>query len=293
MKSRRCESSDGARRAPPGRSAKSSRHLGGALEVPLALRGEQAARAVERRVVADARQDVVELLVLRARVAHAVGGEERQAQPARQIDERLRCAAPPRAGGAAGARRGARPGKDRGEPSRAARAPRRGLPAASARATGPSSPPVGTCSPSACAATCSSVTAVSPFGFPSAPAVIETAEVPVAGPVLDEEREARQRTEARDPLVAATLLRERVRERPSDLCPLAAGRGETESPPPPPAPGSPPPSPPCRTAARRRRRCASTSATAGISRRAASSTRSSGSDAPSRNEKAEAARSST
>ena len=57
--------------------------------MPLALRGEQAPGPVERHVVADRRQDVVELLVLRARVAHAVGGEQRQAQPPREIHERL------------------------------------------------------------------------------------------------------------------------------------------------------------------------------------------------------------
>ena len=63
------------------------RHLGRALEVPLALGGEDPARAVERRVVADARHHVVELLVLLARVANAVRGEERKPQASREVDE--------------------------------------------------------------------------------------------------------------------------------------------------------------------------------------------------------------
>ena len=64
-------------------------HGGGAPEVALALRGQEAPRRIERRVPADARQDVVELLVLRAGVAHAIRREQRQPQPPRQIDERL------------------------------------------------------------------------------------------------------------------------------------------------------------------------------------------------------------
>ena len=72
-----------------GQVRKQSGHLGRAPEVPLALRGEEAARAVERRVVADAGEDVVELLVLLPRVAHAVGGKEREPQPPRDIHERL------------------------------------------------------------------------------------------------------------------------------------------------------------------------------------------------------------
>src|SRR6185295_12768996 len=57
-------------------------------ETPLALGGEDPARAVERRVMADARHHVVELLVLLARVADAVRGEERKPQASRQVEKR-------------------------------------------------------------------------------------------------------------------------------------------------------------------------------------------------------------
>ena len=73
----------------PGQVREELLHLGGALEMPLALRREKPSRAVERRVMADARHHVVELLVPGARVADAVGGQERQTQPAREVDERL------------------------------------------------------------------------------------------------------------------------------------------------------------------------------------------------------------
>jgi hypothetical protein len=54
----------------------------------LALRGEEAAGPIERHVVPDRSQDVVELLVLMPRIAHAVRRDERQLQRAGEIDER-------------------------------------------------------------------------------------------------------------------------------------------------------------------------------------------------------------
>src|SRR5262249_26337597 len=64
-------------------------HPGGVFEVPLPLRGENSARAVERRVMGDRCQDVVKLFVLRARVAHTVCRDVRQQQMTGEISERL------------------------------------------------------------------------------------------------------------------------------------------------------------------------------------------------------------
>ncbi len=64
-------------------------HGAGVPEVTLPLRREQASGGVERNVVANCGQDVVELLVLRPRVSHAVGREERQAQAPCEVRERL------------------------------------------------------------------------------------------------------------------------------------------------------------------------------------------------------------
>ena len=63
------------------------RHLLRAAEVAAALRGEQAPRGVEVRVVADAREDVVELLVPLPRVPDAVRRDERKPEAAREIDD--------------------------------------------------------------------------------------------------------------------------------------------------------------------------------------------------------------
>ena len=57
--------------------------------MPLALRGKQIPGRVERRVVADRGQNVVQLLVFGAGIARAVGRDERETGAPRQLDERL------------------------------------------------------------------------------------------------------------------------------------------------------------------------------------------------------------
>ena len=64
-------------------------HLGRALEVALAVGGEEAAGGVEGGVVADGGQHVVQRLVLSLSVAHAVGGEEGEAELAGEADQGL------------------------------------------------------------------------------------------------------------------------------------------------------------------------------------------------------------
>ena len=64
-------------------------HLLGALQVPLAVGGEQPAGLVEGGVMADRRQHVVQRLILTGSVAHAVGGEQGEAELAGEIDQRL------------------------------------------------------------------------------------------------------------------------------------------------------------------------------------------------------------
>ena len=66
---------------------KELRHLRGAFQMPLPLGRQQAARLVERRVAADGGHRVVQLLVPRRGVAHAIGGEDGKAQAQRQINE--------------------------------------------------------------------------------------------------------------------------------------------------------------------------------------------------------------
>ena len=138
--------------------------------MPLPLGGEQVSGRVERRVIADRGQDVVQLLVLRAGVASAVGRDEREIPPPGQIHERLVAVlllaqpVPPDLDVEP-------PGEDRREaderlPSRLEPSPRespRERPLLAARQA---------VEPPACASTSSSVTLVSPLGLPAAPAVI-------------------------------------------------------------------------------------------------------------------------
>ena len=73
-------------------------HLVGALDVALAIDAEEPAGVVDVAPFADAGEDVVQLLVLGARIADAVRGDERQAQAPREIDEARCCDALRRAG---------------------------------------------------------------------------------------------------------------------------------------------------------------------------------------------------
>src|ERR1700693_4315444 len=57
--------------------------------MPLCSSAEQLPRRVERRVVADADQDIVQLLVFPAGVADAVCGDERQAHPHGEVRQGL------------------------------------------------------------------------------------------------------------------------------------------------------------------------------------------------------------
>ena len=62
-------------------------HLVGTLHVPLAIDAEEPAGVVDVAPFADAREDVVQLLVLGTRIADAVRGDERQTKTPREIDE--------------------------------------------------------------------------------------------------------------------------------------------------------------------------------------------------------------
>ena len=71
----------------PGQIGKEPRHLPRAFQMPLTLRREEPSRGVERRVVADRGQNIVQILVLRPGITRAVGREDRQAHSPRQVEE--------------------------------------------------------------------------------------------------------------------------------------------------------------------------------------------------------------
>ena len=72
----------------PGHVGEEPRHLLRALQMPLALRRQPASGVVDVGVVACAGQHVVERLVARCCVAHAVGRHQRQVQRRRQLRQR-------------------------------------------------------------------------------------------------------------------------------------------------------------------------------------------------------------
>ncbi len=61
-------------------------HLRGAFDMTLAVDAEEPARGLDVHPLADAREDIVQLFVLGARIADAVRGEDRQPQPFRDIE---------------------------------------------------------------------------------------------------------------------------------------------------------------------------------------------------------------
>ena len=72
-----------------GQVGKEPRHFLRAFQMPLGVDGEQAAGFVNGGLVADAGEDVERFAGFGRGVADAVGGDERQAVMAREIDERL------------------------------------------------------------------------------------------------------------------------------------------------------------------------------------------------------------
>ncbi len=72
-----------------GEVGEQTRHFGGRLEVALGVFRKQAARRVERGLVADRGEDVKDLALGGGGVADAVGGEERNLPRAGPLDQRL------------------------------------------------------------------------------------------------------------------------------------------------------------------------------------------------------------
>ena len=165
------------------------RHLARRLEVPLALRARAAVPRASSVVWwrMQVRTSYSSLSFARG-VAHAVGGDERQPQAPRQIDERavavllvapevaLQLDVKP-------------PGKDRGERARGLAPASSASPRERARERPLRRRPSGSGAPRRAPRPAPSVTRVSPFALPARAGGDEAAEVLVAGAVFDEESE--------------------------------------------------------------------------------------------------------
>jgi hypothetical protein len=72
-----------------GQVGEQARHFGGRFDVALGIAFQQAAGFGERHVVADAGEDVEQLALGGRGIGGTVGGDQRDAQPARAFDDGL------------------------------------------------------------------------------------------------------------------------------------------------------------------------------------------------------------
>ena len=173
-------------------SAIASRHVGEQprhrlrrLQVALGVAAQPPSGLLERGLVADAGEDVVQRPIGRLGEAHAVGGDDRHVERGGEIAQRLVVRTPPRAGDGAAARR--RPARA----ERCRRSDRRGRRRRSARPSIAVRPASAT-SPPTWPSRSSKVSAPSPFGARSFIVRHQPAQVAVAVARLDQDGQREQ-----------------------------------------------------------------------------------------------------